>query len=283
MANTYGWTHSQAHARLWGNNQGTPQRTKARNTVNESTNPGQDGGGKENTHRKLGQDITIQANQNHQALLCANRRPIGGNTHEPNRSLPIYIRKRKRVNHGCHPSQCKLRICWTNEEPNRSGTLTSIPDNSQQNEDCQTGDKDAPIRQWSVPGIQGCHSKQRNEIQVGTTRKPQAESGGKGDSSLQSALHCNIGRRWQQVPTITMVLSPGANRTHTQPTTPIQNCPQNLSMCSCARAPWLNEETMSTIGMRTPCACQTRGPPHVGHTIRSRVQPGHIHGAPPMF
>jgi hypothetical protein len=68
----------------------------------------------------------------------------------------------KPVHHGCHPPQRKLHICWTSEEPNRSAILTSIPENYQQNEDCQTGAKDTLIRQWSVPGIQGCHSKQRS-------------------------------------------------------------------------------------------------------------------------
>ncbi len=73
------------------------------------------------------------------------------------------------------------------------------------------------------------------------------------------------------------------NRTHLEPPTPIKSSTKNLGICARSLHPWLHAKTFCSNWLCGLNTCQARQPSVMGHKIRARFQPGHIHGTPLIF
>jgi hypothetical protein len=99
----------------------------------------------------------------------------------------------------------------------------------------------------------------------------------------RSILHLNTEQSGRQIPTVTVVCSPRADRTHREPPPAIQRRTKNIGVCPRARPARLHEEAICANWVRSPSTCQAHKQTNVGYPHRSRIQPRHINGAPPMF
>ena len=101
--------------------------------------------------------------------------------------------------------------------------------------------------------------------------------------NLQIPFHLHPGRRRRQIPTITVVPPPRTSRTHLKSSTPVQSCTKRIRIRARPWQPRLYEETICSHRLRDSNPCQARRPLVMGHTIRARIQPGHLDETPSLF
>ncbi len=121
------------------------------------------------------------------------------------------------------------------------------------------------------------------DAQTSPARQPQKQSGRVGDSKVQTPLYFNPERRGKQIPAVIMVRTPQANGTYRESPQAIKHCAKNTSFCPHPRPTRLHEKAIRANRMRSPNPRQAQKQTDMGHPHRSRIQPWHVNGAPPML